>query len=300
MNNYDFKTFNNNAKKNSDPANFESLASHSAGSSASFSAQSSAGSSTQSLASHSAGSSVDFPADSFAGKQWQPDTSERYWPADTGTLPFDARRALVALIRGPMLTAEKKELWQALQNNQEAIQSRLADLFLDLILDSDSGIAFVRNAEAEDGRVPKTVKSQRLSLVDTIMVLTLRKELLLDNSERVFVGREDLTRQLSHYRPVTKMDESAFKKRVETSWSRLVKAGLLQATETEERCEISPVLKLIFGVEEVKAIEGVIQSALTGKSALTTRTEDFSLLAEFEETDQTDLNEEQLHESDEY
>jgi hypothetical protein len=208
-----------------------------------------------------------FPAhESPAGEQWLPDDDERLWPNDTGTLTFDARRALVALVRGPMLTAGKKELWQALLNNQVAIRSRLADLFLELIISDDTGIAFVKNAEAADGRIPKTVKSQRLTLIDTIVVLTLRKELLLDNSGRVFVSKEELIQQLAHYRPITRLDEAAFRKRIETSWSRMVKAGLLAAVETEERCEISPVLKLIFGIDEVKAIEGIIAARLNGQA----------------------------------
>jgi hypothetical protein len=215
-------------------------------------------------------------SESPAGEQWLPDESERLWPNDTGTLTFDARRALVALVRGPMLTVDKKELWKALLNNQVAIRSRLADLFLELIINDGTGIAFAKNAEAADGRIPITAKSQRLTDIDTIVVLTLRKELPPDNSERVFVDKEELIQQLAPYRPIAQLDEAAFKKRIETSWSRMVRAGLLAAVETEERCEISPVLKLIFGIDEVKAREGAIADRLNGE--VSSAAEDISTL----------------------
>lgn len=178
-----------------------------------------------------------------------------YWPQDRGGLEFDARRTLLQLIRGPMITAENNsELWRALLNHRQSIEVRLADMFLELVIDHDAGIAFVRNAVSEQTELPKAVRSQPLTLIDTVMVLNLRKELLIGYPERVFIGREELFEQLSHYRPVVKLDEAAYRKRLDTSWSRLSKAGLLQDTDTEDRYEISPVLKLIFGADEVRAI----------------------------------------------
>ncbi|MCL2757059.1 MAG: DUF4194 domain-containing protein, partial [Coriobacteriia bacterium] len=182
-------------------------------------------------------------------------TEGQFWPDDAGSLIFDARRALLQLVRGPFITAERNsELWQALMNNHNLIKARLADLFLELVVDMDTRIAFVRNAVSEDVRLPKAVKNLPLTLVDTVMVLTLRKELLIDASNRVFVGRDEIVEQLANYRPVTKLDEAAFKSRLDTSWGRLVTHGILQPSETEGRYEISPVLKLIFGADEVRAI----------------------------------------------
>jgi hypothetical protein len=182
-------------------------------------------------------------------------TADQLWPGDSGGLGFAARRALLQLVRGPLISADKNgELWQALLNNHELIKSRLADLFLELAVDLDAGVAFVRNAVSEDEKLPKAVKNQPLTLIDTLMLLTLRKELLMDSLNRVFVSRSELLEQLANYRPIAKLDEAAFSDRLNSSWSRLVKAGILQPIEDESRCEISPVLKLIFGVDEVKAI----------------------------------------------
>ncbi|MFA4756875.1 DUF4194 domain-containing protein, partial [Xanthomonas perforans] len=55
---------------------------------------------------------------------------------DTGTLPFDARRALCQLLAGPSIDAQRHgALWPALLRNEVAIRQVLCELFLELVLD---------------------------------------------------------------------------------------------------------------------------------------------------------------------
>lgn len=177
------------------------------------------------------------------------------WPQDTGTLAFETRRALLQLIRGPYLDeSHDAPQWQALLNNREAVASRLSDLFLELCIDQEAGIAFARNAATGELEVPKAARSSAMTLLDTIMVLTLRKELQLGGVKRVFIGQNELFEQLSQYRNLMKQDQSGFQDRLKTSWNRLVEFRILLKSDAEDRFEISPVLKLIFGPEEAAAV----------------------------------------------
>lgn len=188
---------------------------------------------------------------------------EGLWPTDTGTLCLDSRRALLQLVRGPMINAQANgELWQALLADQPAIESRLADLFLELVVQEDEGIAFVQNAPAVDVRIPKAVRNQPLTLIDTILVLSLRRELMIGHVGRVFISQEEAFASVAQYRPLAKLDEAAFRKRLEGSWSKLVSAGILLKAEGAERFEISSVLRLIFGTEEVKAVNDAFEAML--------------------------------------
>ena len=46
-------------------------------------------------------------------------SEEGLWPGDCGTLPLNARRALLQLLRGPMVTASRHgELWAPLGLNR--------------------------------------------------------------------------------------------------------------------------------------------------------------------------------------
>lgn len=189
------------------------------------------------------------------------------WPQDTGTLSFEARQALLQLVRGPYLDERRDAVqWCALLNNKEVVASRLSDLFLELCIDQEAGIAFARNASTGELEVPKAARSSAMTLLDTIMVLTLRKELQLGGMKRVFIGQKELFEQLSQYRNLMKQDQSGFQDRLKTSWNRLVEFRILLKSDAEDRFEISPVLKLIFGPEEAAAVneefERMLEKAL--------------------------------------
>ena len=153
---------------------------------------------------------------------------KRLWPEDTGTLPF--------------------------LNHRAALASRLADLFLELCVDQEAGVAFAHNVSTDEREVPKAARSNAMTLLDTIMVLTLRKELQMGGANRVFIGQGELFEQLAQYRNLTKQDQSGYQDRLKASWNRLVDYRILIRSDAEDRFEISPVLKLIFGTEEAEAV----------------------------------------------
>lgn len=211
----------------------------------------------------------DVPAGS--GAEGQP-----LWEGDQGTLPYDARRALLCLVRGPYISADSQaELWQALLNSQDAIQSRLNDLFLELVVDDVSRIAFVRNASPEALDIPHAVRTQKLNLTDTAMVLTLRRALVDAGLEqRVLISKDELMEQMAPYRPLTRYDEAGFARHLSASWTKLEGAGILLSTKTEGRWEISPVLKLAFGAEEVRAVQEELDALLADPEPMSDTLED--------------------------
>ncbi|WP_304426890.1 DUF4194 domain-containing protein [uncultured Adlercreutzia sp.] len=185
------------------------------------------------------------------------------WPGDCGTLSLDARRAFLQLLRGPMLTERRhSELWAALVTNREAVEIALANLFLVLVLSEEDGIAFVRDAPAEDERIPAAVRKSKLTFCDTIMVLTLRKTLMLEGDGRAFVSKREVFDQLASYRAATSHDEAAFQKKLDASWSKMTKNNILLRTEDDQRFEVSPVLSLVFNAEEITALQEEYQDLL--------------------------------------
>lgn len=193
-----------------------------------------------------------------------PDTVERcdedrplderhLWPQDTEKLPYDARCALLQLIKGPYID-ESDPLWSAVLNNQQDLSSHLADMLLELYVDAETGIAFARNASTGERTVLKATRSNVMTLLDTIMVLTLRKELQMGGTNRVFIGQSELFEQLAQYRRLESQDQSSYQSKLKASWNRLVEARILLKSDIEDRFEISPVLKLIFGTEEAAAV----------------------------------------------
>src|SRR5205807_9168709 len=82
-------------------------------------------------------------------------SSSSLYAGDSGDLPLETRRVLVQLLVGPSLEARRhSQLWPVLLRDERLIRGRLAELFLDLVLDRDMQVAFTRQAEAGELEVP--------------------------------------------------------------------------------------------------------------------------------------------------
>ncbi|MCK0089996.1 MULTISPECIES: DUF4194 domain-containing protein [Rhodococcus] len=191
------------------------------------------------------------------------DTAGLY-PGDTGELGLDTRRALVQLLKGPLITADKHpEVWRTVIRDEKVLRSRLADVFLDLVVDEDELLAFTRPADTGDHKTPRVLRTQRLTFMDTVMILALRHRLLrAQPGERVIVGFDEVGEQLEVYRAATSTDPAGFRKRVNSSWTKLKEYSLLVPTTTEGRMEVSPVLRQLFDADQVAAVEAEFRSIL--------------------------------------
>lgn len=176
-------------------------------------------------------------------------------PDDPSKLDAPTRRLLLKLLNGPYVRAEEhSNLWTALEVNETVVRSRLADLYLQLVLDRDAGVAFVRNLAVEDA--PKVVRRHPLTLLDTVLVLYLRRLLLANQgtAARVFVGRDEIEDHLRGFLRNDTTDKSAQDAKVGRSIAKMTENSILLKAEVEDRWEISPVLRLVFGADEVAAV----------------------------------------------
>lgn len=182
--------------------------------------------------------------------------SAALWSGDTGVLGDQSRRALLDLVRGPYLAGSRTPaLWSALLADEPAIRSRLHELFLELVIDRTGEFAFVRNVETSEIAAPRTVRTATLTFLDTAMLLVLRQALLAGEGEpRVIVGQDEIFEQLRVYRTPDR-DEADFDRRLNASWLTMKnRLRVIHQAGTEDRAEISPVVRLIVDAEQVAAI----------------------------------------------
>ncbi|GAB2470769.1 DUF4194 domain-containing protein [Luteococcus sediminum] len=175
---------------------------------------------------------------------------------DRGRLADDTRRAIIALVRGPYLSAARQpELWRALLRDRAAIELHLGNMFLEMVVDLERQLAFVHNAELEV-ETPRVVRQLRLGLLDTALLLDLRQRLLhdVDVSGRVFVDRAELEEALAAYRPQASTNLAGFARAVTAAIEKMRKAAVLLLTSQPERFEISPVLAVAFDADELAAV----------------------------------------------
>lgn len=175
------------------------------------------------------------------------------WRGDAGELPDATRRVILRLIRGPYLSgAREAPSWSVLLVDEAVIRSRLADVFLELIIDRKNEFAFVRNAPVDGA--PKAVRSEALTFLDTAMLLVLRQTLLSEEGRgRVIVGQAEVLEQLAVFRTDDR-DEKDFGKRVNASWDKMKNKLRVLHAVGEDRAEISPVVRLLVDADQVRAI----------------------------------------------
>lgn len=176
----------------------------------------------------------------------------RLWPGDHGTLPAPARLALARLVRGPYLAAETDpDTWRALLTNEDVVRERLADQYLDLVVDADAQVAFVRDVPAPDA--PQVVREVTLTFLDTALLLHLRALLLDSPDGRVAVSRDEAADHLGMYRRRGGGSPMDFTRQLDATWARLIESGMLEPL-SGDRCMVSPVLRTVFGADQVAAL----------------------------------------------
>ncbi|MCG6940866.1 MAG: DUF4194 domain-containing protein [Thiohalocapsa sp.] len=183
------------------------------------------------------------------------------YPGDTGLLPEVARRALVQLLSGPSLEQRRHpRLWPVLLQHETVIRSRLADLFLELILDPDRGIAFSRQADTGELETPILLRRSPLTFIDSVLLLYLRQVLVEAElrGQPALVDRDELAEQLRLYESADNTDRAGFEKRINNAIEKAKKNSLLSALKgNADRFEVSASLKLIFGPEEVEQLTAI-------------------------------------------
>lgn len=187
---------------------------------------------------------------------------------DTGELALDTRRALVQLLAGPSLDGRRHpKLWPILVRDEALIRRRLAELFLELVIDRDVQVAFTRQADTGDLEVPLLLRRAQLTFIDSILVLHLRQRLTQADShgDRAVVSTDEIMEFLSLYERTSNTDRAGFTKRVHASIEKIKKHNILQKIRaSDDRFEISPTLKLLFSAEEIQTLTHLYQHMAEG------------------------------------
>jgi len=195
-------------------------------------------------------------------------SNEKLFEGDTGELPLDTRRVLVQLLTGPYLDSKRHSiLWPVLVRDSNIIKKRLADLFLELVIDFDMKVAFTRQVDTGDLETPTLLRSSRLTFVDSVLILFLRRQLAQaeTHGERAVVSKDEIIEYLGIYEKAANTDKAGFYKRIQASIEKIKDRSILQKIRSsDERYEVSPTLKLLFSAEEIQALTALYQRMATG------------------------------------
>ncbi|MGO3088336.1 MAG: DUF4194 domain-containing protein [Galactobacter sp.] len=182
---------------------------------------------------------------------------------DAGTLDFPVRRTLVALLRRQVLTRERQPRdWDVLMANEAVITSRLHDLFLDLVIDRDRGVAYKTQVHAEaSGDTPVLLRDTQYSKEETILLVFLRARRLSERSsgsDRVFVDVDECLEAVESYRAQGSTDVVGEQQRARKAVAGMRAAGILAGTEDEQRLEITAVIEVVLTLARLQELAATL------------------------------------------
>jgi len=174
-----------------------------------------------------------------------------------GSLPPEARRALVSLLKqGVVLASQKSFLFEAVCRYQSQLRQHLSDMYLSLFLDEKGGLAFIRQKSEEaieDGEEAVSLISRRtLSLYDTLLLLVLRKHYQERESageQRIIIDAERIEAYLSPFLPLSNNDR-ADRRKLDIALKKMIEKRILGAVRGDDnRFEITPVIRYVVNAE---------------------------------------------------
>lgn len=187
-------------------------------------------------------------------------------PGDKGTLPVEARRVLVQLLRGPSVDVRRHaKLWPILLRDEDVITSRLHDIFLELVIDRDQGVAFTRQMAFEQLDIPILLRKAPLTFIESVLVLYLRQRLTQADAQgdRAVVSSPEMLEHMSVFERQPNPDHAKFEKQSLNAIEKMKTLSLLHKLQgADERYEVSPTLKLLFSAEDIQALTKVYTTSL--------------------------------------
>lgn len=180
---------------------------------------------------------------------------------NSGTMPPEVRRALVGLLRqGVILAGQKANLFDSICRYQDAVRNHLADVYLKLVLDQRTGVAFIAGldeSDVEEEDAVSLITRRTLSLYDTLLLLVLRKhyqERETVGEQRVIIDIERVEANLSPFLPLTNSTRSD-RKKLDASLQKMVERHILSSVRgSDDRFEITPIIRYVVNAEFLESM----------------------------------------------
>ena len=178
---------------------------------------------------------------------------------DLGQLAAEVRRALVIILKRRYVSAERDpDVWRILVENRIAVETRLNDMFLHLVVDRDYGVAYKRQAVPDGGGTfPTLLHNAAYSREQTILMVHLRgvfRSGLSDGAEAVFVDSQELVDEVANYLPEGTTNKVDADRAAQRAVEALRKSDILLQTPEPGRYRISPIIEVLLPVRRLQEL----------------------------------------------
>lgn len=210
--------------------------------------------------------------DAFLAPVAMEEDPDRLFAGDRGVLDPAVRRVLVRLLqRRFLLAASSPADWAVLLEHQPTVESRLHDLFVQLVIDHERGVAYKRQIRSDELEVPILLKDEAYSRAETLVLVHLRSVYLRgqgagESSVRVDVEEIEQT-ALTYFDP-DDTNVAARQREIRTAVARLAKEGVVEE-ESEGRFRVTALVEVVLSNERLAELSAWLREQVrTGGAAL--------------------------------
>lgn len=223
---------------------------------------------------------LDIDVEDVAGPAWSApeELSEDFdgpgplFDGDVGQLSGEVRRTLVSVLKKRYISASRNPGdWRVLMAHRRLLESRLNDLFIQLVVDTDRQVAYKRHAHPDQGTqpFPTVLHDQSYSREETILLVHLRMLLQGRRPEdpAVFVDRGALMEEIGNYRAPHATNQVRDEKTARSAIDSLVRLDLLIDSGDNERFQVAPVVEVLMSVERLTELVSWLKGQLGGEQS---------------------------------
>jgi hypothetical protein len=198
------------------------------------------------------------------GQEWDdPGLAEEsetcLFEGDCGQLAPEVRRALVVVLKRRYVSADRDpDVWRVLMENRVPLESRLNDMFLQLIVDRNYDVAYKRQAIPDGGgTLPTLLHNLAYSREQTVLMVHLRgvfRSATSAGDEAVFVDGRELIEEAANYWPASTTNHVEAERAAQRAVEALAKSEILLETAEKGRYRISPIIEVLLPVGRLQEL----------------------------------------------
>lgn len=171
---------------------------------------------------------------------------------ESNLLPKEAKHALVALLKnGVILASQKNNLFSIISHYHVQIDSYLANIYLKLILDPTTGVAYVAQMSEtleENDEISPLIHRRQLTVHDTLILLVLRKyfqDRETVGESKIIISFEHIEELLKPFAPITN-HSTIERKSLNAALNRMKERHILANVRgSNDRYEITPIIRYV-------------------------------------------------------
>lgn len=196
-------------------------------------------------------------APSFVEQRPMEDDEPILFAGDTGTLPYEARRAFALLLqRRYVAAADHPAEWKALLAHQQVLESRCHDMFVELVVDRDYEIAYKRQVREDGLAVPVLLKDEPYRRVETLLMLFVRNRFRQEQGagqSAAFADTEELVDYALGFLAHDETNLAARRREIDNAIGTLARERVLDEVATG-RYRILPVVEILLPVDRLREL----------------------------------------------